>query len=199
MENIDIDSISIILGIITGIIFLVIYSISSHFLRKKALQKIKRSLLEGEYIVKEPQNVFVIDVFMPFAVAGFTGMFIIPFIIYPELQHISGYMGGISREYLPLCIMAVVILIFINFWTACLKVIFTNKRIFYAWSFNFLYKFKDFFNKFDNLYYSDIKDYQYENVLQIETLTLHLYNGKNYILSGFKDLKNIQSIIEKNS
>jgi hypothetical protein len=194
MTTSDIESISFNLGIIMGIIFLIIYTILSYFLRKKAMKKIERNLLESEYIVLEPKVVFVIDVICPLSVGGFLGMYVFPFLFYPEIQSInSPYTGSINREYLPLCITIILIALFFTLLISATKCVFTNKRIINASSFKVFNKFI----KFAHINYSDIKGFKYENILNIETLTIYLQNEKNYVISGFKNLKDFQSIIQK--
>jgi len=191
-----IDSISIIFGIITGIIFLIIYIILSHFLRKKALKKIENAFIEGEYIIKEAKSEFIIDFIVSFMTGAFLGMYIIPFLIYPELQSInSPYTGSINREYLPLCIAIVIIALFFTLFISATKCVLTNKRIINASVFKFFNKFINF----NHINYSDIQDLKYENVLKIETLTIYLRNGKNYAISEYEDLKEFQSIVERHS
>lgn len=193
----EIDAISFKLGLISGIFYYLTYAISSYFLRKRALQKIKNELEEDEYIVSEPQNDFVIDIIIPFVVGGFTGMFILPFFIYPEIRQINGYMGGISRDYLSLCIVAIFIGVFFNAWVACMQFVLTNKRMFYALTFKYLYKFMKIFNKFQSLCYSDIKDFKYDTYLTAKFLDIYTNDNRQFRIAGFKNLDEIKSIIEK--
>lgn len=193
------NTFSIQLGIVLGLGFYLIYSIASYFFRKRALKNIENNLLESEYILYEPKVVFSIDFLVPFGIGGFLGAYIIPFLVFPEVQMIN----TISRQYLSLCILAELIGIFVIFLFSSEKCVITNKRVIRAWGFKFicgLLKIK-IFNKpqleTKYLNYSDVKSIEYKKIFGTDILTINLNNDKNFKLSGYKDLKDIQSIIEQ--
>ena len=189
----EINAISYKLEIITGVIFYIIYTILSYFLRRKSLKNINNSLLEDEYIELEPKFTFVVDTFVPFMTGGFVGGFIVPFLIYPEIQMID----TMHRQEFYFWISVLPIVLLALFYLSCTKFVLTNKRMIYGWSFRFLYSLTNIFNKFDYLNYSDIKDFKYMNFLMTNILTLYT-NNKSFVISGFKNIKEFQPIIEKN-
>ena len=190
----ELHSITFNYAIVSGIVFYIIYMILSYFLRKKALKKIENNLLEGEYIVYEAKLGFLFKFLFIFGTGALFGGILL-FFIYPEIQYLAAL---VNRQFLPLDILAELVGMYIVFQTSCEKFVITNKRMIYAWTFNFLYFFKGFFGRFDNINYTDIKNFNYENFLIInDSIYIDLKNDKRFIISGYKKLKDIYQIIKK--
>lgn len=191
----EIESISFNYGIIAGITTYVIYFISSYFLRKKALQRIKENLQEGEVIVYEPKFSYVAEVVFPFAVGGFLGGFIIPFFIYPDIQYVRTSALVMPRNTLPLWVIGELILIFALVFVSCWKYAITNRRIITAYTFKFIYKFGKVIDiKFSNINHLEITQLK---AISLKLLYIWLKDGTNIMVSGFKDMEKVKSIIEK--
>ena len=181
------------LGIILGLAFCLIYIPLSHFLRNKALKNIKEKLEPDESIIIEAKFRLILDFILPFFTGGFLGEYIIPFIIFPEVQRID----TIDRQYLPLCILAELICLFLAFFICNWKIIITNKRIINAWGTKFLYKLKGIFFNTEYLFYTDIKTYEYKYLIWYKALYLIMSNNKKFRIADYTNSKEINSYVEK--
>lgn len=190
----EITTITNILAIKTAIVFYLLYLVVSYFCRKKALKRIKENLQEGEVIVYEPKFSYVAEIVFPLAIGGFLGGFIIPFFIYPNLQYVRTSASVMSRNSLPFWIICELILIFALGFVSCWKYAITNKRIITAYTFKFIYKFGKIIDiKFSNISHLEMKEHK---AISLKLLYIWLKDETNVMISGFKDIEKVKSIIE---
>lgn len=178
------------LGIILGLVFTLIYIVLSYFLRKLTLKTIEKELEKDEFIECEGKVKWW-ERFIPFALGLFTGGFIIPFIIFPDVQRID----TIDRQNFFWCILAELIGIAFIPIVASWKCVFTNKRMINRCIFKLLNKFKFFGDEF--IIYSDIMRMEYNYHIWIKVLYFVLKSKRYYRVPLFENMKEVQSTIGK--
>ena len=194
MTSQEINTETIGLVIITGIIFSIANIILRYFLRINALNTIKKNLLADEFIVNEPKFTFSVDYIMPFIASGtIIGGSILPYFILPESQIIWQKHKHELPIYLIIGLFAVLYLLLIS----STKFVLTNKRMIYSCPFKFLYGISEVFLQFNYLNYSDIKKFDYEKPAWTTHFCVYTNNYKKYRFNLFKNNNEFPSIIEK--
>lgn len=184
------DNIASHLGIICGISFCLIYILLSKILRKLALKNIEAKLEPDESIVCEGKMNFI-EFIIPFAMGGFLGEYIIPFMIFPEIQRVN----IIYRQDLFLCYLGELFCLFYAIVFASWKCVFTNKRMLNGFSFKFIYWLKFFGEEF--LLYSNIERIEYKFYILSKILFVILKNNKRTRLPNFRNKNEILSVVQK--
>jgi hypothetical protein len=178
------------LGVLLGIVFVLIYLPLSYLLRQITLKTIKTELESNEFIESEGK-VKLWELLVPFGTGGFLGACIFPFILYPNINCIS----GIERQDLWWCYAGEVFGISFAIIIASWKCVFTNKRMINRCLFKILNKLKFFGDEF--IKYSEIERIKYDYHIWIKVLYLVLKNKRYYRIPLFKNMKEVQSTIEK--
>lgn len=187
------NDLAIHLGYICGIIFCIIFFFLSKFLRKKALKNIEAKLEPDEHIVHEAKLWIVPDMIAPFATGGFLGEYIIPFIIFPEVQRID----TIDRQYLPLCIFVDLFCLFFALYIASWIPVYTNKRFIKGFGIKFMYKLKGIFYYTEYLYYKDVVSYYYQNDFAFKALYMKKNDNKSIRIGYCLNKKEIEGYVEE--
>lgn len=181
------------LGIILGFSFTLIYAALSKILRKQALKNIQEKLEPNEYIVYEAKFLLIPDLLTPFFTGGFLGEYIIPFIIFPEIQRID----TIDRQYLPLCILAELICLFIALYICSWKPVYTNKRFIMGFGIKFYYKLKGIFYYTEYLFYKDVVSFRYQNDFFFRALYMKKKDNKSIRIGYCTNKKEIEKYVKE--
>lgn len=184
---------SINLGFILGIAFCLIYIPLSRFLRGKALKNIETKLELDEHVVYEAKFFLIPDLLTPFFIGGFLGEYIIPFIIFPEVQRID----TIDRQYLPICILALFICLFLALYICSRNSIYTNKRYILSFGIQFMYKLKGIFHTIDYLFYKEAVSFGYQNDIFFRALYMKNKDNKSMRIGGYANRKEIESYVKE--
>lgn len=186
------DNIARNLGIICGISFCIIYFLLSKILRKKALKNIEAKLEPDEKIAYEAKLWIVPDLLAPFFIGGFLGEFIIPFIIFPEVQRI----GSINRQFLPICIFAELIGFFLALYICSWIPVYTNKRFIMGFGLKFMYKLKNIFYYTEYLFYKDAISFYYQNDFFFRALYIKKRDNKSIRIGYCLNKKEIEKYVK---
>lgn len=188
MEKEVLNQITLKMGLISGFIFLAIITPLRIYWRKKALEKIKSTFIDGEKIIYKLETPFSVNYIASFCCGGFFGSFILPFFIFKNLNNV-GAVSKLSLFYFipaELLILFVIILIF-----STIEVI-TNIRV---------KKLSDIFvlnkviKKID-LPISEIKSISYQKFLFFDQVDIKTYDNNIYSLAGYKEMKKVKSYLD---
>lgn len=187
------DTIAHNLGIICGISFCVIYFFASKILRKRALKNIEAKLEADEQIVYKAKFFLIPDLIAPYFTGGFLGEFIIPFVIFPEVQRI----GSIDRQALPICILAELICLFLALYIVSRQSIYTNKRFILGFGIKFMHKLKGIFHTMDYFFYKDAVFFGYQKDIFFKALYLKGKDNKSMRIGGYANRKEIEKYVKE--
>lgn len=181
------------LGVICGLISCIIFFFASKFLRKKALKNIEAKLDSNEHVVYEAKLWIVPDMIPPFSIGGFLGEYIIPFIIFPEVQRID----TIHKSSFPLFIGALLICLFVALYICSWKSVYTNKRFIMGFGIKFMYKLKDIFYYTEELLYKDVVSFYYQNDFFFKALYMRKKNNKSIRIGYCLNKKEIEEYVKE--
>lgn len=189
MPEYNVEQITLHWMYISAIVFYLIYLPVRMFCQRLALKRIKDNLNKDEYIVYEPKLKWVIELIVPIATGGFFGGFILPFFVYKDITHID----RVPREYLPACVLAEMVMLFLIFTFCCRKFVITNQRFTCALSHKFIYRiYKEPINI--NLSNIDHMKITYKFINQF--LIIYFKDKKQLKIASFRNFKKIKDIIE---
>lgn len=190
MEEIFVKEITFKFVVIFGIIFLLFMIPIRNYWRKLALNRAKQSLKENERIIYVAKFHFIVDFVAPFVVGGVVGGYILPFFLYPDLQHVD----QITRESLVIFIPLAFICLLTTLFISCVVDVITNFKCQRYLAFSFL----DSLSKHDfNKKISEFKSIELKQLCLIKFLKIQLKNNFTYDLCGFGKLHEIKRIIEE--
>lgn len=184
---------SLTLGFIIGIVFCTAYMISSYFLRTKALENIKQKLEPDEHIVLEAKFRLFGDLAAAFPLGAFLGSFILPFMIFPDVQTID----TIDRQFFNLCVIAELFGLFFVLFICSWKIVYTNKRIIRGWGIKFFYKLKGIFYTDEFSYYKDVISFCYQSDIFSKSLYLKMKNNQSFRIGNYVNTKEIEEYVKQ--
>lgn len=194
MAGMNFENKDIIIGMLCGVLFIIIFKIFHYFFNKKVLKLVRKELNEDETIEFEPKFDREIAYYVPFCIGGFLGFFILPFFIHPSLQYIRTSYGLITRNTLPIWILGEIFFVLLLISIASCKFIITNKRIIKIWVFKIMPFFQPLNVNIDNIKSIQNKGNKF---FWVASLNLILFDNSSVEISGIKDLDKIKNFIEK--
>lgn len=192
MEKEILDQITLQWGIISGFVFLAIITPFKIYWRKKAMEKIKSSLLDGEEIIYKLRISFIIDYILFWMVGAFLGMYLLPFALFKNITNLS----LVNRTNLPYFILAEIILFFAVLYMASSEGVITNQKIRRPTAFLFFDKLAKLMNLLVDLNISEIKSTMIEKHWSSKTIKILTKNNKIYRFGGYKNMDEIKLCID---
>lgn len=186
------NQVTLKLGIITGLIFLVIITPFKIYWRKKAMEKIKFSLLDGEEVLYKLRLSFINDYIVPFGFGAFLGSFLLPFALFNNLANIS----LVNRTNLPYFILAEIIYFLAVLYFASWEGVITNKKIKRPTAFSIFNHLGEKMNLLMDLDLNEIKSTMMEEYLSSKILKILTNNNKIYRFGGYKNMDEIKFCID---
>lgn len=192
MEADILNKITLQWGIITGFIFLVIIIPLRIYWRKKAMEKIKLSILDDEEIIYKLNFSSVNDYIVPFTCGAFLGSFILPFIFIKNITSI----GLINKTNLPYFVLAEIICLLAVLYVASWEGVITNKKIRRSTAFLIFNIVGEKMNLLMDLNLDEIKSTLMEKFHLSKTIKISTTNNKIYRFGGYKEMDEIKLCID---
>ena len=183
MEQEILNQVTLKMGIITGFMFLAIITPLRIYWQKKALSKIKSTLIEGEEIVYILKLPFSTSYFFPYCVGAFLGSFILPFWIFSDINNV----GMVSKNNFIWFVLGEIICFCSIIFICSIIIVITNNKIKKLSNFSFCNKI---IQKLD-MPISEIESINYQKHFAIDELNILTKGKKLYSFSGVNDLKKI--------